>query len=277
MAWRRSFIIGLASLLLIACGAPAPVPTITPTASMAPTATIAPGATSMLASATPRLAVPPPTIAVAVVSTLPPIIVTNPLPSATPWPTATPDAAATAVARSATATIAAATIAVPDTPMAVPTCVATWPTPTIETTSAAIQHFEKGVMFWLQTRDEIWALIASPTPNQFYWRALPNQWREGMADSDPSLKPPANRYQPVRGFGYAWRIGGGSTAAQRPDLGWATDEEVGFTASLVYYPQGFFSPDCVWMPKSGIYELKDNHGKVYRFVGEGAVANVVIP
>jgi hypothetical protein len=218
---------------------------------------------------------------VAVVPTLPPIIVTNPLPTATPWPTATPDAVATAIAIGGTATgiawSATATSAAFNTPIAVTPCTVELPTPTVESTAAAIQHFETGVMFWLQTRNEIWVLINSPTTNQFYWRVLPNQWSDGIPELDPNLTPPAGRYQPVRGFGYAWRIGSGSTDAQRPDLGWAIDEEAGFTATLVYYPQGFYSPDCTWQPKSGIYELKDNQGKVYRFVGEGGVAKLVTP
>jgi hypothetical protein len=273
---RRPIIIGLLSALLIACGAPlpAPAPTISPTALVAPQATASPATASLAATATPRSArgAPPPTIAVAIVSTLPPIIVTNPLPSATPWPTLIPAAAATADAIDVTATNVAL-----NTPIAVPQCAATWPTPGIESTSAAIQHFENGLMLWLQTRNEIWVLITSPTPNQFYWRVLPNQWSEGIPDFDPNLQPPADRYQPVRGFGYAWRIGSGSMEAQRPDLGWAIDEEAGFAASLIYYPQGFYSPECVWLPKSGIYELKDNLGNVYRFVGEGGIAKLVTP
>ncbi len=283
MAWRRAFIFWLASVLLIACGAPAPTPT-----AISPTTLGVPATTQPAAAPTPRSvrSMPPPTIAVAVVPTLPPIIVTNPLPSVTPWPTPTPDFTLTAIALDGTATgmawSATATIASFNTPIAVtvvavPTCMATWPTPTIETTSAAIQHFESGLMFWLQSRNEIWVLIASPTPNQFYWRTLPNQWSEGIAESDPNLTPPPGRYQPVRGFGYAWRVGSGSMETQRPDLGWATDEEAGFAASLIYYPQGYFSPDCAWMPKSGIYELRDNRGKVYQFVGEGGVANLVTP
>ena len=62
---------------------------------------------------------------------------------------------------------------------------------------------------------------------------------------------------------------------QRADLGWAIDEEAGFGATLIYYPQGFYSPDCTWMPKSGIYELTDEHGTVYQFVGAGGVARIV--
>ncbi|MBP7690205.1 MAG: hypothetical protein KA765_19970 [Thermoflexales bacterium] len=277
MAWRRAFLIGWLSTLLIACGAPLPAPTPVIT----PTTRVEPSATSFPATSTPRSAVLPPTIAVAVVPTLPPIIVTNPLPSVTPWPTPTPDAIATSIAMGGTATDiawnATATATSFNTPIAIPSCAVALPTPTIETTSVAIQHFETGVMFWLQARNEIWVLIASPTPNQFYWRTLPNQWSEGIAESDPNLNPPANRYQPVRGFGYAWRIGSGSQETQRPDLGWAIDEETGFTASLIYYPQGFYSPDCNWEPKSGVYELRDNRGQVYQFVGAGGIAKIVTP
>jgi len=265
MVWRRAFIIGWLSTVLMACGAPVPAPETT----LPPATVFEPSATPLAVTATPRLVVPPPTIAVAVVPTLPPIIVTNPLPSATPWPTATEDAVyvmtLTAIA------------AVPRTPTPEPPDCPLPPTPAPEITAAAIQHFETGLMFWLQSRNEIWVLIASPTPNQFYWRTLPNQWSDGIAESDPNLKPPTGRYQPVRGFGYAWRIGSSSTDAQRPDLGWALDEEVGFTASLIYYPQGYLSLDCVWQSKSGIYELRDNRGTVYQFVGEGGVANLVNP
>jgi hypothetical protein len=139
---------------------------------------------------------------------------------------------------------------------------------------AAVQHFEHGQMFWLHDRDEIWALIASPLEEQFYWRVLPNVWAEGQPENDPALQPPAERFQPVRGFGSAWRLGGGSHGPQQADLGWASDEEIGFDTTLIYYPQGFYSPDCTWMPKSGIYELTDEQGTVYQFVGAGGIAKI---
>jgi hypothetical protein len=149
------------------------------------------------------------------------------------------------------------------------------PEPTEVKTQAAVQHFEQGQMFWLQERDEIWALIASPLGDQFYWRVLPNLWSEGQPESDPKLQPPAGRFQPVRGFGYAWRSDGGSYISQRADLGWALDKEICFDTTLIYYPQGFYSPDCTWMPKSGIYELTDEQGVVYQFVGAGGIARIV--
>ena len=149
------------------------------------------------------------------------------------------------------------------------------PTPTPIETQAALQHFEHGLMFWLQSQKEIWVLIASPTPDQFYWRVLPDSWSDSQPESDPAIHPPAGKFQPIRGFGLAWRSGGGSNGPQRADLGWALDEETGFTSTLIYYPQGFYSPDCVWMPKSGIYELRDDQGRVVRFVGAGGVAKFV--
>lgn len=271
MIRRRSISILMCACLLTACGAPAP---IVPASSAIPITTGITPTTTLAVFAATRSArsVPPPTIAVAVVATLPPIIVTNPLPTATVWPTSVPPTEDPVYLATLTAVAA-----IPRTPTPeVPTCLPL-PTPGVESTAAAIQHFERGLMFWLKTRNEIWVLIESPTANQFYWRVLPNQWSEGLAELDPNLKPPPDRYQPVRGFGYAWRIGSGSLGAQRSDLGWAIDEETGYQATLVYYPQGFYSPDCTWVPKSGIYELRDNRGNAYRFVGEGGVANLIGP
>jgi hypothetical protein len=148
-----------------------------------------------------------------------------------------------------------------------PTC-PPLPTPTALDTQAAVQHFEHGLLFWLQTNNEIWALIDSPLEQQFYWRVLPNLWVEGTPEIPANgLTPLAKRYVPVRGFGQAWR-----SQPLRDDLGWAIDEETGFNTTLTYYPQGFYAPDCTWEPKSGLYELKDDHGQVFQFVGAGGIA-----
>lgn len=187
-------------------------------------------------------------------------VVTNPINTATPIKPASSLTPATQAHLTATATL-------PECPPQ--------PAPTEVKTQAAAQHFEHGLMFWLQERDEIWVLIASPLADQFYWRVLPNLWAEGQPESDLKLQPPLERFQPVRGFGYAWRLGGGSYGSQRADLGWALDGEIGFSTTLIYYPQGFYSPDCTWMPKSGVYELTDEQGAVYQFVGAGGLARIV--
>ncbi len=149
------------------------------------------------------------------------------------------------------------------------------PAPSATPTFAAVQHFEHGLLFWLQTRNEIWTLIDAPLKDQFYWRVLPDTWSDGQPESDPNLSPPANRFQPVRGFGAAWRLGGGSYGPLRDELGWAIDEELGFDTTLIYYPQGYFAPDCTWLPKSGIFELRAADGGVYQFVGAGGLARIV--
>ena len=259
----KGSILLLSAVMLPACVAGAPptaLPSISTPAPIQATVTMAEAPT------------PPPTIAMAVVPTLPPIIVTNPIGTATPIESATPTLPmATQPARETELPTEAVLTA---TPLVCPPL----PTPTTLDTQAAEQHFEHGLMFWLQTRNEIWALIDSPTADQFYWRVLPNLWYQGTPEADPSLQPPAGMYQPVRGFGVAWRLGGGAASLPlRDDLGWAVEEEAGFETTLTYYPQGFYSPDCTWEPKSGIYELNDARGLRYRFVGAGGVAYVVTP
>lgn len=242
-----------------ACGADKPAPAITVTSVLTSLPSLAP--------AIQRSPSPPSTIAVASVPTLPPIIVTNPMPAATLWPTLPPPTEDVSALLTLTAR-----------PTPTPFECPPLPTPMIAGTAAAIQHFEHGLMVWLQTKNEVWALIDSPTSGKYYWRVLPNLWYEGMPGDDPSIVPPGGKFQPVRGFGYAWRAGGGPASPPlRNDLGWAIDEEAGFNAELIYYPQGFYAPDCTWEPKSGIYELADNQGVRYQFVGEGGIVVIVTP
>jgi hypothetical protein len=59
------------------------------------------------------------------------------------------------------------------------------------------------------------------------WSAQANGWFAGQPETDPSLMPPAGLFQPVRGFGVAWRANNappGLTVRDR--LGWATEAEV---------------------------------------------------
>jgi hypothetical protein len=87
------------------------------------------------------------------------------------------------------------------------------------------QHFEQGLMLWTQYNDRIYILYDTGQPR---WDALANAWFPGQPENDPSLVPPAGLYQPVRGFGAAWRTGYVSPVqVVRDRLGWATDEEFG--------------------------------------------------
>jgi hypothetical protein len=216
--------------------------------------------TSIVVATPIRSPVPSTPIVAASVPTLPPATVTQQPHTSTPLPTVSLPVPAIKISPTSAAL----------------TC-PPLPTPTTLDTQAAVQHFEHGMMFWLDARNEIWALLNSPTEGQFYWRILPNLWVEGTPEvPDNTLSPPAGRLVPIRGFGQAWFTGGGlASKPLRDDFGWAIDAETGFTTTLTYYPQGFYAPDCTWEPKSGLYELKDDHGQVFQFVGAGGIAKLM--
>jgi len=67
-------------------------------------------------------------------------------------------------------------------------------------TDGAEQHFQRGVMVWDWAEDRIYALFADAQDPA--WRAYGDRFDEGEDPaSDPSVEPPAGRYQPIRGFG----------------------------------------------------------------------------
>jgi hypothetical protein len=96
---------------------------------------------------------------------------------------------------------------------------------------AAEQHFEHGTMIWVEgnwtegVSEGNWVFVLYDDgltgPK---WATYPDEWEESDPDRDPTLTPPPNLCQPVRGFGLVWR--------QNPDvrnrLGWAVDQETGF-------------------------------------------------
>ena len=91
-------------------------------------------------------------------------------------------------------------------------------------TAMQAQTFERGLMLWTQHNDFIYALYDDGGHPR--WDAWANAWFPGQLESDPNLVPPAGLYQPVRGFGLAWRTGYVSpTQVARDRLGWATAPE----------------------------------------------------
>jgi hypothetical protein len=64
------------------------------------------------------------------------------------------------------------------------------------------------------------------------WSFTGDTWRDG--DSDPPSEAPDGLYQPVRGFGRAWR----EQPGVREALGWATAEESGFVSTLQEFNGG---------------------------------------
>jgi hypothetical protein len=105
--------------------------------------------------------------------------------------------------------------------------------------SSASQLYERGGMFWL----------AGPPPIIY---ALYNTGRFSRYDdtynatSDPfsgGETPPSGLLEPVRGFGKVWR----SNADVRNNLGWATNDESGATATVQLFDRG----QMVALPERG--------------------------
>lgn len=91
----------------------------------------------------------------------------------------------------------------------------------------AVENFEKGLMFWREDSDRIFAVYQSGT-----WQGFANTWRDG----DPTYTcgtettPPT----PLRGFGKAWC----SNNTVREGLGSALDLERGFDSTLQDFERG---------------------------------------
>ena len=101
-----------------------------------------------------------------------------------------------------------------------PECPATPP----QSTPIQAQPFERGLLLWVQNSDSIYALYADGGYPR--WDSWANAWFPGQPETDPNLVPPPGYYQPVRGFGLAWRTGYVSPSeVARDRLGWATAEE----------------------------------------------------
>lgn len=91
------------------------------------------------------------------------------------------------------------------------------------TSNAAEQAFENGRMFWTEHDQRIYVLLGDGT-----YRVYEDTWTADEPDRDPTLIPPTDRYQPVRGFGKVWR----TQPNVRDQLGWALGLEKGFETQI---------------------------------------------
>lgn len=87
---------------------------------------------------------------------------------------------------------------------------------------AAEQPFEGGVMIWLESADSIYVFYKDQR-----WKRYDDLWNEEQINSDPTIVPPADRFQPIRGFGKVWR----ENQTVRDKLGWALGFELGFNTT----------------------------------------------
>lgn len=84
------------------------------------------------------------------------------------------------------------------------------------------QRFENGFMIWLgSTREIVIVYNDDQTPR---WLRVPDQYTEDQPASDETIQPPADRFQPIRGFGLVWR----NNPRTRERLGWAIEPELSY-------------------------------------------------
>lgn len=133
-----------------------------------------------------------------------------------------------------------------------------FPTPVTGRILVAEQVFERGRMFWLEPVKEIWVIIDGGQ-----WRRYPDTFKEGEAEYDPALTPPAGLKQPIRGFGKVWR----ENEEVRAALGWAKDVEYGYTTDYRYDHGGAMNNAGTYVPAPGVHTLI-TLGKEYIFFFE---------
>ncbi len=157
-------------------------------------------------------------------------------------------------------------VATESAPTATPTITAT-PDPFPETIVGSIymaeQRFENGWLFWLQPNSQIWALTAADD-GQRIWSVYDDTFVEGDAETDPQIVPPADRFQPVRGFGKLWR----ENPEVRLALGWALDIERGHTTHYEYHHGGFVNDQNEYLPGPGFHQVESLSGDSVRFIEE---------
>ncbi len=79
------------------------------------------------------------------------------------------------------------------------------------------QQFENGYMIWVRRTDAIYVMYNdSALPR---WGIFRDFFNEGMPH-DSNIQAPANRWEPVRGFGLLWR----NNESVRTRIGWATQQ-----------------------------------------------------
>ncbi|MEO1644199.1 MAG: hypothetical protein AAFR67_03355 [Chloroflexota bacterium] len=178
----------------------------------------------------------------------------GPLPVGSPDSELTPDAEQTNIPTpesTATAEPTAGPTATPD----------AFPTPIVGQITVAEQTFQNGTMFWLQPIDQIWVATTNSEGEQI-WINRDDDFEEGMPESDESLEPPAEGLiQPIRGFGLLWR----SEDELQNTLGWATNEEFGYTTNYEYHWGGTVDDNNVYTAGPGYHLIETLNRNVYRF------------
>jgi uncharacterized protein YraI len=98
---------------------------------------------------------------------------------------------------------------------------------------AAAQHFERGMMIWLEELGRYTILAEIPqeigVDGSVYF--IVNDPLEIVADTSGEHTPPEGLFAPERGFGLIWRGDVQGIEGYREQLGWAMEPELGYQAA----------------------------------------------
>jgi len=134
------------------------------------------------------------------------------------------------------------------------------PTATTGQIQVAEQVFEHGRMFWIQPREQIWILF-DDGQGKGVWSVYEDTFQDGEPESDPSIVPPADKYQPLRGFGKLWR--------ETPDimnrLGFGVTPEFGYVSNYEYHPGGQLNSSGIWEAGPGYHILFSLYNEKFQF------------
>ena len=118
----------------------------------------------------------------------------------------------------------------------------------------AAQHFERGLMIWLDElhEDHIYVLAYGTDENSGAWQRYVDTWREGDLESAGLTSPGRQFEEPIRGFGRLWREELGGPDAS---VGWALGPEYGYVGSMQPFEHGLM----LWNPFDDVtYVLWDD-------------------
>ncbi|MHB8625547.1 MAG: hypothetical protein ACYDEO_05020 [Aggregatilineales bacterium] len=127
---------------------------------------------------------------------------------------------------------------------------------------AAQESFERGQMIWIGNQGRIYVLFNdNKKPG---WAVYADAFKDGQPDRDPSLAPPPNLSQPIRGFGLVWR----TQPHVRDRLGWATGPELGF--------DGVYQSDSVAVPNTVLY-MRSRDKNIFQMSGKDQSWKLIVP
>ncbi len=126
-----------------------------------------------------------------------------------------------------------------------------------QSTQAAEQTFEGGRMIWLEhaapirqwdwgsggKEDFIILALYSPGVAWPQKQTFVDAWSLNEPDGDPSIVPPAAKFQPIRGFGKVWR----TYSDVRQKLGWALTQEQSFVAVYQLVSDFYGHGSCLYL------------------------------